>query len=37
VAVVLDEGSGTDMTVSDPGMPLVTGDALAFLPRADLC
>jgi molybdenum cofactor guanylyltransferase len=33
VVAVLDEGTGTDRTVSDPGMPLVVGDAVAFLPR----
>jgi molybdopterin-guanine dinucleotide biosynthesis protein A len=34
VVAVLDEGTGTDRAVSDPGMPLVAGDAVAFLPRA---
>jgi len=37
VVSVLDEGTGIDRTVSDPGTPLVAGDALAFLPRAEHC
>jgi hypothetical protein len=34
---VIAEGTGTDCTVTDPDTPLVTGDAVAFLPRGDLC
>jgi molybdopterin-guanine dinucleotide biosynthesis protein A len=37
VVAVVDEGAGTDITVSDPATPLVTGDAVAFLARGDLC
>jgi molybdopterin-guanine dinucleotide biosynthesis protein A len=37
VVAVVDEGGGSDSTVSDPETPLVTGDAVAFLPRAELC
>lgn len=33
VVAVLRDGSGAD-TVADPATPLVTGDAVAFLPRA---
>jgi molybdopterin converting factor small subunit len=33
VVAVLRDGSGAD-TVADPTTPLVTGDAVAFLPRA---
>jgi molybdenum cofactor guanylyltransferase len=37
VVAVLDEGTGTDRTVSDPGTPLVTGDVVAFLARELPC
>jgi molybdopterin-guanine dinucleotide biosynthesis protein A len=37
VVAVLDDHSGRDTTVSDPATPLVTGDAVAFLARGDLC
>ena len=37
VVAVVDEGAGEDITVSDPATPLVTGDAVAFLARGDLC
>ena len=37
VIAVVDEGGGSDARVSDPGTPLVAGDAVAFLSRADLC
>jgi molybdenum cofactor guanylyltransferase len=32
VVAVLDEGVGSDRTVDDPALPLVTGDSVAFLP-----
>jgi molybdopterin-guanine dinucleotide biosynthesis protein A len=31
VVAVLDDGTGTDRTISDPEMPLVAGDTVAFL------
>jgi hypothetical protein len=37
VVAVLDEGSGSDSTVSDPETPLVAADEVAFLPRDELC
>jgi molybdenum cofactor guanylyltransferase len=37
VVAVLDDRTGRDTTVSDPGVPLVAGDSLAFLPRSDDC
>lgn len=37
VVAVVDEGGGSDPTVSDPETPLVAGDAVSFLSRADVC
>jgi molybdopterin-guanine dinucleotide biosynthesis protein A len=37
VVAVIDEGGGSDSTVSDPATPLVTGDAVAFLARGEVC
>jgi molybdenum cofactor guanylyltransferase len=37
VVAVLDDGTGTDRTISDPEMPLVVGDTVAFLPRSGIC
>lgn len=37
VIAVVDEGGGQNTTVSDPATPLVVGDSVAFLARADLC
>jgi len=37
VVAVIDERGASDTTVSDPATPLVTGDAVAFLSRADVC
>jgi molybdopterin-guanine dinucleotide biosynthesis protein A len=37
VVAVLDEGTGPDRIVADPGTPLVAGDAIAFLPSAEHC
>jgi molybdopterin converting factor small subunit len=34
VVAVLDDAVAHDARVADPETPLVTGDALAFLPRA---
>jgi molybdopterin-guanine dinucleotide biosynthesis protein A len=35
VVAVLDEGTGADRISDDPALPLVAGDAVAFLPAAD--
>lgn len=32
VVAVLDDGTGLDRTVDDPGLPLVAGDSVAFVP-----
>jgi molybdopterin-guanine dinucleotide biosynthesis protein A len=37
VVAVVAESAGSDITVSDPATPLVTGDEVAFLARGDLC
>ena len=37
VVAVIDEGTGTDRTVTDPDTPLVTGDRVAFLPGGEHC
>jgi molybdopterin-guanine dinucleotide biosynthesis protein A len=37
VVAVVEEGDGAHSAVADPGAPLVAGDAVAFLPRDDVC
>jgi molybdenum cofactor guanylyltransferase len=37
VVAVLDDGSGANRTVSDPGLPLVAGDSVDFLPADGPC
>jgi molybdenum cofactor guanylyltransferase len=37
VEAVLDDATGTTRGVADPGLPLVAGDAVAFLPAEERC
>jgi hypothetical protein len=37
VEAVLHDGTGTTRNVSDPGLPLAAGDALAFLSAEKRC